>query len=192
MPSAPLIKALHGLRATFPDLPVAFSTERLGGALARVRADGTALALCPLLPDVPGDIVAHPILRTTMRAVVAPGHPLARIGPPVSRADLVPHIQLVLSEDDQAGGRDYGMIGARRWRFVDLARRLDFLLAGFGWCRMPDHLIEPLLVEGRLVPLDIEQDDPRAHELVLYAAHRADRTLGPAGRWLMETLPSND
>ncbi len=188
MPSAPLIEALHGLRAAFPDLPVAFSTERLGGALAQLRSDGAALALCPLLPEVPDDIVAHPILTTAMRPVAAPGHPLARLGRLISRDDLAPHVQLVLSEEDQAGGRDYGVIGARRWRFVDLARRLDFLLAGFGWCRMPGHVVGPLLAERRLVALEIERDDARGHELILYAAHRADRALGPAGRWLMERL----
>lgn len=34
-------------------------------------------------------------------------------------------------------------------------RRLDFLLGGFGWCRMPEHLITAHLAEGRLVPLEL-------------------------------------
>ena len=191
MPSAPLIGALHGLRRTFPDLPVAFSTERLGGALARLRSGDAALALCPLLPEVPDDVVAHPILTTKMRAVAAPGHPLASLTRPLAHDDLAPHVQLVLSEDDGRGGRDYGIVSARHWRFVDLARRLDFLRAGFGWCRMPSHLVDPLLTDGSLVALDIERDDPRAHSLTLYAAHRVDRGLGPGGRWLLQTLQEN-
>jgi hypothetical protein len=34
-------------------------------------------------------------------------------------------------------GPSYGVVGNRVWRFVDLARRLDFLLADIGWCKMP-------------------------------------------------------
>ncbi len=188
MPSAPMINVLKGLREAYPNLPLVFSTERLGGALARLRADSAALALCPLLPDVPKDIVAHPIMSTRMLAVAAPDHPLALVCRSLTPDDLAPHVQLILSEDDATGRREYGVLGARRWRFIDLSRRLDFLLAGFGWCRMPSHLVEPMIADGRLVALDIEHDDPRSRDLVLYAGHRADRALGPAGRWLLEAL----
>jgi DNA-binding transcriptional LysR family regulator len=74
------------------------------------------------------------------------------------------------------------------WRFVDLSRRFDFLLAGFGWCRMPEHLVAESLAAGQLQTLEI-QDDPTPREgLTIYAAHRRDQTLGPAGRWLLNTL----
>src|SRR5262245_36960268 len=35
VPTAPLIESLHALRHTYPDLPVSFTTEGLGGALRR-------------------------------------------------------------------------------------------------------------------------------------------------------------
>lgn len=188
VPTAPLIDSLRALSETFPDLPVSFSTEGLGGSLRRLRSGSAALAICLLLPDVPDDIAAYPLLRVAMRPVVSPGHPLASLSRPATRADLEPHVQLVLSDPVDSGGAAYGLATARLWRFVDLGRRLDFLLAGFGWCRMPDHLIAGPLAEARLVLLPIEDDPTPAEGLTIYAAHRRDRALGPAGRWLLDTL----
>lgn len=81
VPSAPLIDSLRSLGEAYPDLPLSFSTEGLGGALRRLR-DGTAsLAICLLLPAVPEDVVAHPLLRLPLRSVAAAHHPLARGSP---------------------------------------------------------------------------------------------------------------
>jgi len=188
VPTAPLIDSLRALSDTFPALPVSFSTEGLGGSLRRLRSGSAALAICLLLPDVPDDIAAYPLLRAAMQPVVAPRHPLASLGRPATRSDLEPHVQLILSDPVDPGGTAYGLLSARRWRFVDLGRRLDFLLAGLGWCRMPRHLVASPLADGQLVPLRIEDDPTPGEGLVIYAAHRRDRALGPAGRWLLDML----
>ncbi len=188
VPTAPLIDSLRALSETFPDLPVSFSTEGLGGSLRRLRSGSAALAICLLLPHVPEDIAAYKLLRVAMQPVVAPSHPLASLGRPATRGDLEPHVQLVLSDPVDPGGANYGLSSPRLWRFVDLGRRLDFLLAGFGWCRMPEHLVAAPIAEERLVVLRLEDDPSPGEELVIYAAHRRDRALGPAGRWLLDRL----
>ena len=43
-----------------------------------------------------------------------------------------------------------GIVSRHIWRFADLATRLDFLLAGFGWCNMPSHMIAEHVASGRL------------------------------------------
>jgi len=188
VPTAPLIDSLRALSETFPNLPVSFSTEGLGGSLRRLRSGSAALAICLLLPDAPEDIAAYPLLRVAMQPVVAPSHPLASLGRPATRGDLEPHVQLVLSDPVEPGGTSYGLASARLWRFVDLGRRLDFLLDGFGWCRMPEHLIATPIVDRRLVALEIEDDPTPDGGLIIYAAHRQDYALGPAGRWLLDKL----
>ncbi len=192
VPTAPLIESVRALGGEFPDLPISFSTEGLGGSLRRLRAGSAALAICLLLPTVPDDIVAYPLLRIRLKAVVAPQHPLARarLGRSATRADLEQHVQLVLSDPAAPAGESYGLLSARLWRFVDVGRRLDFLLAGFGWCRMPEHLIAAPLAARELVPLQIEDDPTPRDALTIYAAHRRDQILGPAGRWLLDTLQS--
>lgn len=187
VPSAPLIESLGALRETYPDLPVSFSTEGLGGAERRLRQGAAALAICLLLPTPPDDIAALPLLGVKLTPVAAAEHPLARLKRPITRADLEPHVQLVLSDPIDTTGPSYGLVSARLWRFVDLQRRLDMLLAGFGWCRMPEHLISQPLAEGRLLRLEMADDGARA-DLTIYAAHMRDRPLGPAGRWLLDDL----
>ena len=188
VPTAPLIQSLRALSVTFPDLVVTFSTEGLGGSLRRLRSGSAALAICMLLPVVPEDIAAFPLMQVRLQAVVSPDHPLAALARPAQVDDLAPYVQLVLSDPVDAGGPDYGLVGERRWRFVDLGRRLDFLLAGFGWCRMPLHLVEPALAAGQLVPIDIADDTTPADGLTIYAAHRREMAPGKAGRWLLDDL----
>lgn len=189
VPSAPLIESLRALREAFPHLAVSFSTEGLGGAERRLRNGNAALALCTLIPTVPDDVIALPLLSVDLRPVVASGHPLAMLGRRATSADLKPFVQLVLSDPVAPDGPSYGVTGSHQWRFVDLARRLDFLLAGFGWCRMPEHLIADHLTSGRLVPLELTAELQRTPDtLTIYAAHMQDRALGKAGRWLLNDL----
>ncbi len=188
VPTGPLIDSLRALGATYPDLPVTFSTEGLGGSLRRLRSQAAALAICVLLPVVPDDVVAFALMRVPLRPVVARGHPLATLGRPAERGDLAPWVQLVLSDPVDAGGPNYGVAGDRLWRFVDLGRRLDFLLAGFGWCRMPGHLIDDHLASGRLVAFELAEDSTPVEGLTIHAAHLREREPGRAGRWLLDDL----
>ena len=191
VPTAPLIDSLRELRDTFPDLPVSFSTEGVGGAEARLRDRSASLAFCLLLPSVPADLMAYPLTDLKLVPVVAAEHPLARLGRTVHRADLEAHVQLVLSSFDGAAGPSYGVVGTLVWRFVDLGRRLDFLLAGFGWCKMPPFVADPHLQSGRLRRLEIADEglSPSA-PLPIYAAHVRDQPLGQAGAWLLQNLRS--
>jgi len=186
VPSGPLTESLRALHQRWPHLPISFSTEGLGGALRRLRSGDVALAICLLLPTVPDDVSATPLMQADMVPVVAKDHALARAGRPLGRADLEHHVQLVLSDPMDPHGPGYGLSGAAQWRFVDLARRMDFLLAGFGWCRMPMHLVAGSIASGQLVRLDLAYDARGPDTpLTIYAAHLVDRLPGPAGRWLL-------
>ncbi|QOL80846.1 LysR family transcriptional regulator [Pseudooceanicola spongiae] len=186
--SAPFIDALRDLSQTYPDLPISFSTEGLGGSLRRLRDGSAALGICTLLPSVPDDLVAYPLSRTVMRPVVGAGHPLAAVRRPVSTHELEPHVQLVLSDPVDPAGQNYGLASARLWRFADLNRRYDFVLAGFGWCRMPEHLVADALADGRLVELEIQDDTAPRDGLTIFAAHARDRVLGPGATHLLSAL----
>jgi len=192
VPTAPLIDSLRALRGAFPDLPVSFSTEGLGDAERRLRDRSASLAFCLLLPSVPEDLMAYPLMDLSLIPVAAAEHSLVqagREGRPLDRADLEAHVQLVLSNSHGTDGQSYGVVGSRIWRFVDLGRRLDFLLAGFGWCKMPPFVVEPYLKDGRLVRLDIADEGiSPTGTLPIYAAHARDQPLGRGGSWLLEDL----
>lgn len=133
--------------------------------------------------------MAYPMLDFDLLPVAAAGHPLSRLARPLDRADLDAHVQLVLSDTQGADGPRYGVVASRTWRFVDLGRRLDFLLAGFGWCTMPPFVVAPYLDDGRLVKLAIADEGlAPTGRLPVYAAHARNRPLGRAGSWLLEDL----
>lgn len=189
VPTEPLIDSMRAFRDTFPDLPVSFFTEGLGGAERRLRVGSASLAFCLLLPSVPDDLMAYPLMDRTLIPVAAADHPLAQLQRTLSRDDLEAHVQLVLSDALDTDGPSYGVISRRVWRFVDLARRLDFLLAGFGWCKMPSYLVEPYIAAGRLKVLDIATGSlSQDGSLQVYAAHIRNRPLGRAGSWLLHDL----
>jgi DNA-binding transcriptional LysR family regulator len=191
VPTTPFIDSLRALQQAFPDLPVSFSTEGIGGAEQRLRDRSASLAFCLLLPTVPQDLVVYPVMDLQLLPVAAAHHPLVSLGRRLERADLEAHVQLVLSSAHEKEGPRYGIVSHRVWRFVDLGRRLDFLLAGFGWCRMPPFVIEPYLRDGRLVALDLEVQGINPHgTLPVYAAHVRDKPLGKGGSWLLENLRS--
>jgi DNA-binding transcriptional LysR family regulator len=189
VPSAPLIDSLRDLHKRHPNLPISFSTEGLGGALRRLRSGDVSVAICLLLPTVPEDVIATPLFKTRLIPVVAKGHPLALLDRPINRVDIEQHVQLVLSDPVDRDGARYGITGAAPWRFVDLGRRMDFLLAGFGWCRMPEHLVAEALATGKLVQLNLAEDVAAPEEmLTIYAAHLSGKEPGPAGRWLLQDI----
>lgn len=188
VPSEVLIDSLKSLSDEFPGLSIQFSTEGLGGSVRRLRDGRAALGICLLLPSKPDDLEAHLLSHIQLRPVVSADHPLAKIGGPLTASDLEPHVQLVLSDPMDLNGSSYGLVSARLWRFVDLGRRLEFLLAGFGWCRMPDHLVRDHVKTGRLVELEMEFDPTPSEGLPIYVAHLRDRAFGPAGKWLMQRL----
>jgi DNA-binding transcriptional LysR family regulator len=187
MPTAPVIESLQALRAQYPNLLVTLFTEGIGAAPRRLRDRSAALALCGLFPPPP-EIQAYRLMLIDLVPVAARSHPLAATTGPSTRQELEQHVQLILTNPADSSGPSHGVISARIWRFVDMASRLDFLLAGSGWATIPAHLAQPYLADGRLVALTI--DDPHFEPgiIPIYAAHARSLPLRPAARWLLQDL----
>src|SRR6202034_279267 len=120
--------------------------------------------------------------------VVASDHPLAREPAPIGRETLEPHVQLVLTDrspltQTTLGG---GIISHHIWRFADLATRLEFLLAGFGWCNMPAHLVANHIAAGRLKRLETGERD--SYVFNLHVVRERGHEIGRAGRWLIADM----
>jgi DNA-binding transcriptional LysR family regulator len=184
-----LIESLKRLRVAFPLLPATVFTETLGGSEQRLREGAARLALYPFAPTLncPSDLKAEFMTRIVMVPVVAAGHPLAAAPAPISTDALEPQVQLVLTDRTPLTQNVFGGIVSRHvWRFADLPTRLDFLLAGFGWCNMPIHLVSEHIAAGRLKRLEVANRGE--HALPVYVVHKRGRSLGRAGRWLIADL----
>lgn len=185
VPTRPVIQSLGRLQAAFPDLAVTVYTESITGAERRVREGSAMLALCGLMPTRAQDMLAHEFASIKLVPVVAQGHPLARETRPLTREVLAEHVQLILTDPAQTSGPSFSIVSNRLWRFVDLGRRLEFLLAGFGWCTMPEHLVADHLAADRLVELAIVETGVLPGSIPIYVTHLRSRPLGVAARWLL-------
>ncbi|HYD04907.1 MAG TPA: LysR family transcriptional regulator [Reyranella sp.] len=188
VPSEPVIVSLAGLQARFPDLAVTLFTEALGGAERRVRSGAATLGLCLLMPNQTQDLQAYPVTSIELVPVAAPSHPLAREKRRLEREVLAEHVQLVLTDPENQGGPSYSVVSPRVWRFVDLGRRLDFLIAGFGWATMPLHVVEDHLKSGALMRLPIDDPAVLPGSIPIYVVHQRNRALGTAARSLLNDL----
>lgn len=188
VPTGPVIRSLAGVQATFPDLALTLYTEGIGGAERRARDGSAALGICCLMPTGAQELQAYPLTTIEMVPVIAPTHPLANETRALSREILSEHVQLVLTDPVQPSGPSYAVVSPRIWRFVDMTRRLEFLLAGFGWGTMPHHLVAAHLADGRLIRLDITDPGVLPGSIPVYVAHERNRHLGTAARWLLDEL----
>ena len=186
-PHQPLIASLKALRDKFPALPVSIFTESLGGAEQRLREGVAQFAIYPTPPPGYGDLIADFLAPIDVVAVVGAGHPLAKEPEPITRETLEPHVQLVLTDRTPLTQNFSGEIVSHHiWRFADLPTRLEFLLAGFGWCRMPAHLVRAAIADGRLKELELAESS--AFQFLAHVVHVRGHEIGRAGRWLIEDL----
>jgi DNA-binding transcriptional LysR family regulator len=186
-PHGPLMASLKALTREFPRLPVSIFTENLGGSEQRLRDGAAQFAIAPIRPTGPGDLAAEYLASIDVVPVVSVDHPLAREPEPISRATLEPYVQLVLTDRTPLTQNfSGGIVGHHIWRFADLSTRLEFLLAGFGWCNMPLHLVREPIAEGRLKSLILAEREP--FQFRIHVVRVRGREIGRAGRWLIEDL----
>jgi DNA-binding transcriptional LysR family regulator len=186
-PNAVLMSSLKALSAVYPCLPVTVFTEGLGGAEQRLRDGSARLGIFVPFTGIAENREAELLVTIPAVAVVAANHPLAAEPEPVTRDMLENHVQLVLTDRTVvSSGINAGIFSPRQWRFVDLSTRLDFLVAGFGWCFMPVHLVGEHIAAGRLKVLKLK-DNP-GYNYPIHLVHERGRTPGKAGRWLIEDL----
>jgi len=186
-PVAMLTELLRELLSVFPLLPVTLHSESLGGVVTRISDGSSRLGIAPNWPEQPGEEIERRYLTSiTMASVVAAGHPLAAWEGAVPRREFERHTQLVLTDRSQLQpGVMRGVISPHVWRFGDLKMRYDFLLAGFGFCNMPLHMVREDLAAGRLKRIQVEGWGATDYRLPLYLVSRRGFQPGKAARWLI-------
>jgi len=186
-PNDLLMESLKALRGEFPQLSVTVFTEGLGGAEQRLREGVVGFAIYPIDATGARDLAADFFTNVALIPVVSIDHPLAQEPAPIARETLEPHVQLVLTDrtplTQHVGG---GIVSHHIWRFADLGTRLEFLLAGFGWCNMPAHMVAEHIAAGRLKRLETAEHG--AIEFRIHVVHERGREIGRAGRWLIADL----
>lgn len=186
-PSAVTMESLRVLSTVFPGLPVTLFTEGLGGAEQRLRDGVARLGLFVPLSSSAADFESEFLVSIPTAPVVSSHHPLAAATVPIGRGVLEQYVQLVLTDRTAiTAGLSGGIVSPRTWRFADAGTRLEYLLAGFGWCHMPVHMVRENIAAGRLKALELSER--LARDFPIHVVHERGRAPGKAGRWLIEDL----
>jgi DNA-binding transcriptional LysR family regulator len=103
-------------------------------------------------------------------------------------ARLADTVQIVLSERNETGVADQGVLSLRTWRVADLHTKHAMLRANLGWGNLPEHLVKGDLRTKKLVAIRPEGWTEEENTVLLFAIHRSDTTFGPAHRWIIGQL----
>jgi DNA-binding transcriptional LysR family regulator len=181
-------RLLAEFHAAFPTVPVRVHVETLGMLIERVLAARTALGVIATMIDLPDGLARHTLPSLVMRAVAAPGHPLAGVAAAGAGEAVQAAIQIVLSERGRrTEGRDYAVYSPRTWRVDELAVKRALIGAGVGWGSLPAWMVDDDLAAGRLAAVQVP-GLPEIDAVPVQAFHDAGHRPGPAMSWLIGRL----
>lgn len=186
-PLAALVELCRDFAAAFPTVPLRVDTQTLSTVSTRVLAGTATLGVANPAGVLPG-LERSALAPIRMVPVVAAAHPLARVAGRVATARLAEHVQIVLSERDDGGVPDQGVLSPRTWRVADLHTKHALLREGLGWGNLPAYMAADDLRAGRLALLRPQAWGDDEHTLHLTAVRRPGAALGPAHRWVLEHL----
>lgn len=187
-PLQAILLAVGHVSTAFPATHIRFSTEAMGGPLARLLNDDADIIIATL-DDVPADqMEAVPFTSITIRPVAHPDYEPAKEQKVKTIAEMQSHVQVVVADSSRGiFPQSRGLLpGGLRWTVSDFASKKAILLAGLGWGGLPEHLIENELESGQLVPLDVEGYSPLYSQL--YKIRRRDREVGTVARAIWDQL----
>lgn len=188
-PMPALTRAVGSFRGKYPTTSLRLYVEALGGVIEMVLNGQCRIGVVGTLPTIPDEVHSEPLLTVPFVSVVAPGHPLAAFRGLVPRAEVLKHVQLVLTDRTQLSkGRNFGVLSAQTWRLADLGAKHAFLRAGFGWGQMPAFMVKEDIECGALTKIRIEGLRASTQVLPMHAVYRKDALPGPAGRAMIDWL----
>jgi DNA-binding transcriptional LysR family regulator len=133
-----------------------------------------------------GGYKAVPVGSIEFAFCVAPTHPLARLGRPLTRGDLLQHTAVVVGDGArQMSDRTIGLLaGQKRLTVPSMAAKIACQVAGLGHGFLPRACVCAELARGTLVELPAEESRP---DETFWLAWKPDR-MGEALKWWRSRL----
>ena len=175
-PTERLTEAVVEFQREFANTPLRISVDALGAVIDAVLERRYVFGIRGPLALANPELVGERLFAIDYLMVASPRHPLAQFSPPIPRAEVEKHVQLVLSDrSTMTDGRDLRVFSPKTWRLSDLGAKHAFLRAGLGWGGMPRHVVEADFESGALVPLNLKRPTRRRRSLCRPSIWRARR-----------------
>ncbi|RDJ13399.1 LysR family transcriptional regulator [Rhizobium grahamii] len=189
VPSQAVVEVLREFRDEFPSVALNLAVGELGVVMDLVSNGKATVGIGGAILQQHDLLATERIGHSFMMPVASSTHPLARIGRPLTLADVREETQLVVT--DASGltkGRDFNVLSYKTWRVSDIATKHSLIRGGLGWGGLPASLIRDELRSGALVHLDLQAYEQG--EYPIYAMRRISTPPGPAATWMIDAFRS--
>ena len=175
----PLLKKIKAIIDKFPHTQFKVSTEVLNGVVESINDEEADLAFGPNF----GLDVTHekiPVSTVTFINVAAPMYFKYSPEHEISLEEIMEYAQIVIRDSARHSDKASTNVTTNResWSVNDFSTKKELILAGLGWGRMPQHLIEEELKTGQLIPIHVEGISTRSSGTLYMFRHR-NREKGP-------------
>ncbi len=185
-PIALVLNKLRVFSSKHPDTRLNISFEVLGGSSDKVDTGEVQIAISPGIGLDTGKFDTQSFTRVDMVPVVSALLVGDIPGDEVTSDFLKKHPQIIVTDSSpRSASRTFGVLGgARQWRVKEMGVKKDIILAGLGWGRLPDHMVDSELNQGLLMELDTQEVGRESFEIfILRSQHHP---MGPLGQELWQ------
>lgn len=187
-PMQKLVDLAARFQRTFPGVVLRLCIDALGGVPQRVLSGECDLGVQGSLQEIDPELAGHRLPAIEMAPVAAPRHALSALDR-ITDDLLRGHTQIVLTDSSaRTKGCTFAVFSENQTLTTDLGAKRALLHAGLGWGFMPRSFVEDDLGAGKLVELDLAACSAGIRSMPLFAVHRRNASLGPAGQWVLDTL----
>ncbi|QIM48607.1 LysR family transcriptional regulator [Pusillimonas sp. DMV24BSW_D] len=183
-PKAVLVQALKRFSQEAPFTRLKLSEVVLSGAEEALLDQEADMMIGAYIPH---GHLGQVLLNVPFIAVACRDHPLIQLGRPVGEDDLKRHMHIVVRDSGTQNPRNEGWLGStQRWTVSSLEASVSLVAGGLGFAWLPQHLVEPYLTQGMLVPIPVELGQIR--QTPLYLVFGTGAQTGPAASCLAGIL----
>ncbi|MDX2469214.1 MAG: LysR family transcriptional regulator [SAR324 cluster bacterium] len=178
-PLPPLLKKIKSIIKNFPNTQFKIFTESLHGVVEPINDGEADLAFGPEFGLNPTHEKMQ-VSKATLINVAAPNYIKSSSQRMIGSEEIRKYSQIILCDSAKHSDKAsiYTTSNQESWIVNDLTTKKELALAGLGWGRIPEHLIERELASGQLIPINVE-GIPVKTTGVLYMFRMVNREQGP-------------
>ena len=183
-----ILGTLGNCESKFPGTQFNLTGETLWGALERLRLGEADLAISPWFEE---NLTYESFQLTSATLVTVASQEFRdKLGTEALELDDMKSSVQVVVRDSSSNPpqRSFGFLAdGRHWYVTDHTTKKEIILAGMGWGRLHQHMIEDELRSGKLIPLSIG-NYATTMEVKICVARIMDKPVGPVAAALWENF----
>jgi len=136
--------------------------------------------------NIPKGFLGEPIAEIRFILVCSPQHSLASLSAPLDPNALAQALQIVIKDTSDTPDEKSGWLRSEnRWTVSKFEFAIELLKHGFGFCWVPEHYVQTLILNGELTSLTLAGSNFKKHTAFLICPTPDNK--GP-GTQLLEKL----